>query len=530
MSRSTKYILGGLAVVGGGLYYYELQVQQVAHKRKTQHDGILSSFQKDDTDLRKYGAEKGYQIGDKLENLKSKANNHLEDLNIPETVNGAISEVEKKKSQFTSAVADRAQDLSEYASDQSDKFKLQSKALYDEAHKNDPGFFGKLLNKSSDKIDELDKKFDQFGKEVSQEIDHTLHDGKSVFVKLGDKYIDAVNHVGIKTHNAVNDAQLSLEQSADQAQRDWNHQTKKLEKEADSWFKWGSDKKKEANAELNSQAKDLENQANSWFSWGSKKTEEGKNEAVNQYNLAKKDLESAKSDFKSSSKSWLGWGDKKSDELKSEAQKKIDLAQAKLDKALSDVNKFGKNLVDTAQDKVNSAKSEGRISEEELAQRSYNSLRGWGESAQDFAEDELKAIDSYKLKHPREINWADDVFTKTENLSKHAYESAKRNYHQLVGDLDKLAQKTSGWFSSQSKEVEKATNDASSEVDRQVEEAKKQLDKAQANLNSWLSKSGKTLVDYTTDAIDATKKGLDISNDEAQKGLTKGKEWVNDKK
>lgn len=489
MSRSTKYILGGLALVGGSLYVYDQQVKQVADKRKVQHDGILSSFSKPSekqTDLREVGSEKGYKIGEQLENLRSKADKKLDQWEVPEKVNEGISNLEKKRAELAAAVSDKAQDVANYASDHADKHGKQSKYLNEEAHKNDPGFFSKLVNKSNEKVEK-----------VSNDIDQSLDDGKNFVLKLADKYIDGVNELGIKTENAVFGTKKSIEDSVIDTK---NKVKNDLEAEKNSWF--------------------------NWFLSGKSNTEKAKDDAIKQYNQAKKDFEAAKESAVSGGKSWLNWGEKQTKEASEEAQKKLKEAEGKFNSALSNLKGYGQDVLDS----VNKKDYQGRLTEEELAQRSYSTLRGWGDSAAIFAEDELETIDSYRKKHPNTYNWADDLWCRTENLSKYAYDRAKENYDNLTNEAEKTKNKGQGWFSSQSKEAEKKADQVGDDLNKKLDEAKVQLDKAQDNFNSWLSKSGKTLADYTETAIDKTKLGLSIGHEETQKGLSEGKEWVNSKK
>lgn len=201
-------------------------------------------------------------------------------------------------------------------------------------------------------------------------------------------------------------------------------------------------------------------------------------------------------------------------------------AEAKFNQSLNDLKSYGQDVYDSVSSKV----QEGSISEEELAQRSYNTLRGWGDSAAIFAEDELETIDSYRKKNPTTYNWADDLWKRSENLSRYAYEGAKENYNKLSGEAEKAKNKGQGWFSSQSKDAEKKAKEVDADLNKKLDEAKDQLDRALANFNSWLSKSGKTLADYTETAIDKTKQGLKVGHEETQKGLSEGKEWIKDKK
>ncbi|CAK7902602.1 hypothetical protein CAAN1_16S03422 [[Candida] anglica] len=524
MSKTTKYILGGLTLVGASLYVYEQQVNQVALKRKEQHQGVLSSFgsnSKDQTDLRAVGAEKGYKIGESLENLKQKANKQAESYDIPERVNSTLSTIEQKRSELAAAVAEKAEDVSKFAAEHADKHDSQSQYLHDEAHKNDPGFFKKLLNKTSDKVDEAEHSIVSGKNQLVHGVDQSLDDGKNFLLKLGDKYIDAVNHAGLGAEGAVAEAKDSADEASARAKSKLDTKAQELEAEKNSWFRWASNRREEAKAKCKERS-----EKRGWFGRKSS-ADEARDTAAANYEKAKKDLDTLRANAVSGGKSWLSWGKAQTEDLNEQTKAQLAEAEKQVNQSLAALKGYGQDLIDSIDKKFPAERS---LTEEELAQRSYNSLRGWGDSAADFAEDELRTIDSYSRKHPHQANWADDVFNKSEKLSKYAYERAQQKYNELTKEVEKSQKKAQGWFSSQSKELEKTQDDVSAEVNRQLDDAKVQLEKAKYNFSNWASKSGSQLADATEDAIDATKRGLKVGHEHAQRGLSQTQEWVNEKK
>lgn len=269
----SKKLFIGLAAVGGGLYYYDQNVQPI--------------FSKSDVPkpIANRASDTNKEVHKDLKKLDAKSRDFGSQLK--KTVSDLAADIKAKTESTVAAVKDT-----------------------------------ETYNKWSKKIDNYTQDVQLAAEEVEQ---------KPVFSRMAAKYIDFINKVGqtedeklkeLASSTSAHQQELKKElqdshqlwslwwpgkkAEAEQKADELKH---KAEKEKDSWMNWGSSKKSEAENKYNLAKSDAEKEKNQWVNWGSAKKAEGEQKA-----------DQLKADAEKEKDSWVTWGSAKKDEASQKAQ------------------------------------------------------------------------------------------------------------------------------------------------------------------------------------------------------------------
>lgn len=304
----SKKVFLGLAVVGGGLYYYDQNIQpifpreeaqRIANKTSKEALVVNKDLQKLDTKTREFGSQ------------------------LKKTVSDLATEVKQKTDSALTSVKD-----------------------------------SELYNKWSSKVEDYTKDVELAAEEVEQ---------KPLFPRLAAKYVDFVNRIGQtdeeklkELQSATSARQQEIKKELLDSRQSWSswwsgkksevdskasELENKAEKKKDSWVNWGSSKKDEAERELNKAKADAEKEKNLWVNWGSSKKEEAKDK-----------LDQAKNDAEKEKNLWVNWGSSK----KAEAEKELNKAKADAEKEKNSWTNWGSAKVDEADKQLQSASKDAQ--------------------------------------------------------------------------------------------------------------------------------------------------------------------------
>lgn len=360
VSKMSKKVLLGLAVVGGGLYYYDQNVLPIFTTDK-KGAPIAVGNTKPSKDVRKeYG-----KLEDKAKDFGSQ---------LKKTVDESVTDLKNKKESAVSSI------------------------------------------KNSETYEKWSGKFEDYKDDVKVAADSL--EKKPVGNKLAAKYIDLVNKLGEtdderlkELASATSERQQEIKKELAQSQRTWyswltgqkdeiKHDVKdkkdelaaKAEKEKNSWFNWGSEKADEAEKAAKDAKASVKAEKESWVNWGSAKADEAQQAAKN----AEKDLKAEKD-------KWVNWGSAKSDEAQKAAKdahqdakdayeslkKQVsDNFEAGKQRALDEYYRAKKNVEDLtkqAQERAGQVKS--RVEDDEHLRRAKNDFQSALKNLKRFGND-----------------------------------------------------------------------------------------------------------------------------------------------
>lgn len=334
----AKKILLGLAVVGGGLYYYDQNILPIFTTDK-KGAPIAVGQAKPSKEVRKeYG-----KLEDKAKDFGSQ---------LKKTVDEGVTDLKNKKDSAISSIKD------------SDTYEKWSQKLED--YKGD-------VKVAADSLDD-----------------------KPLANKLAAKYIDIVNKLGETDDERLKELPLAtsarqqeIKKELAQSQRTWyswfSGEKEELksdikntkddlaalaEKEKNAWFNWGSKKADEAQQAAENAKKDAKAEKDKWVNWGSNKADE-----------AQRAAEDAKKDVKAEKDKWVSWGSNKADEAQKAAEDAKKDVKAEKDKWVN----WGSNKANEAQKAVNNAQKD--------AKDAYESLKN--AASENFEAAKQRALDEY---------------------------------------------------------------------------------------------------------------------------------------
>ncbi|AOA60772.1 Hypothetical protein PP7435_CHR1-0419 [Komagataella phaffii CBS 7435] len=255
----------------------------------------------------------------------------------------------------------------------------------------------------------------------------------------------------------------------------------------------------------------------SWWQWGQQKSDEVSRESEKQYEIAKAKLEDATQSLREQGQDALDTADSQYQTWKSQWQSKLNDAKEKTDDLVSQAKEQTKSFSSEARSKLdkfrqefNSKKEELRkkyahLSEEELDGKAFESLRGWGESAEAFAREEY-------LESKRNA-------AETRSTLQRGYDLSQQKLKEAQDEFNRTKK---AWFSWGKDQNEEAHNLAS----RKLAEAQKSFDDASKQLDQFTSSVAKSAKDNSDFVVQKTKEGLDVANDKAQDGLSSVSNWI----
>lgn len=251
----AKKILLGLAVVGGGLYYYDQNVLPIFTTDKKGAPIALGNI-KPSKEVR----EEYHKLGDKAKDFGGQ---------LKQKAKESVAELKEKKDSAVSSIKD---------SETYDKWALQ---------------------------------LEDYSKEVKVATDSL--ENKALGNKLAAKYIDAVNKLGETHEDRLKDLASSTSARQQEIKKDlakskntwfsWfagekedlkndakkktDELSAKAEKEKKAWFNWGSAKADEAQQAAVDAKNDVKAEKDKWINWGSAKVDEAHKDAKEAYETGK---------------------------------------------------------------------------------------------------------------------------------------------------------------------------------------------------------------------------------------------------
>lgn len=579
---NTRYLLGGAAILGASYYVYQQRleqsritaIEQDSLKNKLPGFGSGSSS----TDPREGPGqhagrkidEAAYQARDKFDSLKDEANKKLD---------SQFAQAENEKARlanWTSQKISNAQDQLDHTVTSS---KEKAEAFRKEVHKDDPKGLNKFGQDIKANAEDVKHKTESSLESAKDSVFGSLSSAKDSIIGSKNKAEDELNAGANKVKSTATDFKQQAESKADEAS-----------KQATSWF---SSAKKDTQDSLESAQKTAEDKSRSFFSWGSSKKDDTKESIDAAYDEAQKIFDDAEKRYKETKSSWFSFNkDSKKKEIHEEAEKQLDAAQKNLDSASSKFKNWQSKATETIKDKADQLKPSnsrydrdagydkanefftgelinrregvpsksgglgfydwlrgGSPSEEErLARGARQGLRGWGESAEQFSNDEYEEAQSLSGRPKEQKTWGIPGFFKSgsnkseeqiasnarqglrgwgENAAQFADDEVDEAKRQgLKGKVNEAKEKGAGikdWFKSGSnKDEERIARDAKAGLkgwgenaaqfaDDEADEVKRQATKAQEHYdaklkewNSWADKkyenSAKGAEDYYKDA------------------------------
>lgn len=334
----AKKILLGLAVVGGGLYYYDQNVLPIFTTDKKGAPVAIGQAKPSQEVRKEYG-----KLEDKAKDFGSQ---------LKKTVDEGVHDLKNKKDSAISSIKD------------------------------------------SDTYDKWSQKLEDYKGDVKVATE-SLED-KPLANKLAAKYIDIVNKLGETDDERLKELPLAtsarqqeIKKELAQSQRTWyswfSGEKEELksdikntkddlaalaEKEKNAWFNWGSKKADEAQQAAENAKKDAKAEKDKWVNWGSSKADD-----------AQKAAEDAKKDVKAEKDKWVNWGSKKADEAQQAAENAKKDVKAEKDKWVN----WGSNKAEDAQKAVNNAQRD--------AKDTYESLKN--AASENFEVAKQRALDEY---------------------------------------------------------------------------------------------------------------------------------------
>lgn len=575
---NTRYFIGGAAILGASYYVYQQRLEQ-SRVTAIEQDSLknkIPGFGSGSSSLdpregpgqhtgRKID-EAAYNARDKFDSLKYDAEKKLD---------SSFAQAEKDKAKLAGWANDKISSAQGQLDQTAAASREKAEAFRKDLHKDDPKGLHKL------------------GHDIKSDAEYAKEKTESSLGSAKDSVLGSLT----SAKNSIVGSKNKAEDELNDLSRQASNKADEASNKASSWF---SSAKKDTKDSLESAQKQTEAKSKSFFNWGSSKKDESKEAIDAAYDDAQKIYDDAQKRFNETKSSWFSWGkvDDKQKELHQEAQKQLDAAQKNLDSASS---KF-KNWKSQASDKIDQLKpdsyksrdtlsdkanefytgelinrregsSSGGVGfydwlrggsptdEERIARNAKQGLRGWGESAEQFANENYDEISGKK----QEKSWGIPGYFKSgspnddEKIARGARKGLRgwgENAEQFANDeVDEVrAKKESkswgipGYFKSGSdkSEEEIAKNaraglkgwgeNAAQFADDEAEEAKRQASKIQEQYdakvkewNSWANKkyedNAKGAQDYFNDA----QKSVEDARKDLESGANHWWSWGKEK-
>lgn len=347
----AKKLLLGLAVVGGGVYYYDRNVSPI-FPRDSKGQPVAITNAKPSKEVRKEFSKLQEDSKDFGSQLKK-------------TVNESVADVRQKTDSTVSSIKD------------------------------------------SDMYNKWSKKLDSYLKDVQTAAEEI--ENKPLGNRLAAKYIRFVNSIGQteddklkELASSTSSKQRELEKDLNKSKQSWSSWWSGKKSEAEdkkdelateakrkknSWIYWGEQKKSEAEDKTDELTADAKKKKNSWISWGELKKDEAKQEkdswvswGEKKSDEAKKAAKDAKTDAESEKNKWVSWGSSKADE----AEKAAKDASSDWKSTLEDSKKLLSSNLEAGKQKAIEEYNYAKKNLEDLTKQAQDRANGlWGKADED---------------------------------------------------------------------------------------------------------------------------------------------------
>ncbi|CDR40168.1 CYFA0S04e05050g1_1 [Cyberlindnera fabianii] len=520
-----RYVLGGAAVAGAAYYLYAQRLEQA----QTPAGGIkLPAFGSSSNKTEGTGE----RTGRKLDEAVLNARDRLDDLSheTGKSIDRTLASAEQQRSKFNGWASDKLEDAQDHLDKHADSAKKKADQLAKQAHRDDPG------------------RIKQFGQEVKDtfedattSVNNSLHNAKQSIVGTKDSAEKSATDAKEKVKDSVEDAKDKasgwFSRAAPATSEEELARRSKLALEG-----WGETAAANANEYYDSVAS-KPSSSSSWFGWGrSKDTQEAAQEA---YDSAKKSYEDAKAHLRETSNSWFSFKeDPEKKRLHAEAEKQLEAAQKQYDAATSKLNEWKERAQRALSTNGTTTKHydgfydwlRGGYPYLGSNRSSADTIRGWGKSAQDAANEQyynskqsvndLKrtyndAADEVSRSTKDWTKWFNRKYAETAQGAKDYYNDANSALADAQKELDA---QTSHWWSW----GKKTSKDLELQAKKDVEEAQRRVNDATNQLSKWGIDTQDKLLKVTEDALKQTRDGLNKANEKTQEGLKSAQSWTRD--
>ncbi|CEP62122.1 Om45p LALA0_S04e08328g [Lachancea lanzarotensis] len=535
---SSKVIIGGVVTVAAGYALYEYQLQQRQQRATLQP----AAFQKE---RETHAFERqGERAGAKLDSAANQAREQARDLahDADEKVTSTMAEVERAKARGTQWVYEHLGEAQDKVEDRRDKYLERSGELH------------AIVENTRERERAQQNAVKRFVNDTRDQISSDIQNIRAGVADDASSIRDAI--IGAKKQGQ--DTAQSWENSARDTAVDAKHTA---EDKSQSIFNWGFGKAEKARAkaieeydQANKHFHELSEKYKSesgLFSGGSDELKKQVNAAEAQLKSYKQKLEDATAKYsqyttdninelsdkleeedrklrKKGFFTWLTGKDsgastqkKKSDNVDEIASHSVvgwgETAEALAKEELDDLvrnKQIGRSEAQRRLDELKKIKDEGWFTyqgknDAELAQRAANTLKGWGETASQLAQDEYEETRRRLPQAPKSLSDAVDV-------AKQKVESTKK-------ELDKAS--TEWWSQGKDKK-----NELHDKAQKQYEEAEREYRSSLESLADWSEKAKGKFWSGADTALDATKSTTDTLHTKAKQGLNAAQDFVQDKK
>ncbi|ODQ79070.1 hypothetical protein BABINDRAFT_162140 [Babjeviella inositovora NRRL Y-12698] len=564
---ATRYILGGAAIAGAAYYVYDTNQQRALYGTP------LSQQLRNSADTAASKALDGLNTAkNELQSAKYDLQNNLEAAkhDLKGNLNTAVRDIRGN-------VNSAAEDVTEWTRDKYNELvHALSHATTEEK--------ARLRARYGRKYDEVANA----SAEERQLVLARLDVSKSPLLQVSDKYIDAVNDIGISTENALQsikntvigakdtvadttDAAVSgvvsardsivntVSDAADsvaETKKTWlgasasdravvNTEAKTAAAVANAVRGWG-DLATYASEELANDHGAVTRDANGKIlNWSADKLAEAKSNAEAALAEARSELEAAQKEFKKLTNSWFS----STKEAEAAAQQKLDEAQRKFDHAARSIEPYTRQLVSRAGDGLSYLKSGAEKATEAVRENATGIAKETQRLSKDY-------IGSASVTDIKEERLAAQTAQALHGWGETAAALAEEEYEEVFQKNDTATGKIWKWAFTNKESAEEAVLYARNELatakkeldsthkrwyqfgrsvdtelqqkaQRNYEQAQKGFEHAQAQAKQFTEKANQAFWTGANDAVDQTKEGLDVAHDKAQGGLEGVKQWIN---
>lgn len=617
---NTRYFLGGAALLGAGYYVYQQRLEQ--SRITVQDDSLKNKIPGFGSGSSKYDPREGpgQHAGRKVDEAAYNARDKFEDLkyDASKKLDSTFSQAEKDKAKLANWTSDKISGAQESLDQAAAKSKEKADAFYKEAHKDDPKGLKKWGQDIKSEAEAAKNKTEDTLEGAKDSVLGSLTSAKDSIVGSKNKAEREVSNAAEKTKQRANDLSNQASNKADEASE-----------KASSWF---SSAKEDTKDTLNQAQQKGEEKSRSFFNWGSSKKDESKEAIDAAYDDAQKIYDDAQKRYKETKRSWFSWSkDEKKDQLHQEAQKQLDAAQKNLDSAKAKFKDWTNRTTETVKGKVNEYTPNSRgdsydkanefftgelinrregsstggygfygwlrggrpspTEEERIAHGARRGLRGWGENAEQFADEEYDEARRLAGHAPGKKSWGVPGWFSSgsnkdeeriardarqglrgwgenaEQFANDEYDESKRQITKAQKEADARLKEWNAWankkYDDSAQGAQDYYNDAQAAVQRaqkdlndnashwwswsknkskdfelqakkNLEDAETKLSDATTNLKKWGNDAAESanlkFWSSADDAIHSTKEGLNTVNKKTQEGLSDARSWVQDQK
>lgn len=388
---TAKKVFIGLAVVGGGLYYYDQNVAPIFPKDKkvaVPSEAVNKDLRKLDRQTHELGSQVKKTAGDQADAFRSKTDSAVSA--VKEKTDSAVNAVKESDmyNRWSGKLDDYLKDV-RLAAEEIEQKPLPSRlaAKYIE-------LVNKIGQTETEKLDELASSTSSRQQQIKSEMNRSQQSWSSWW---SGKKNEADSKVDELQSRAEQEKQGWLNWGSskkDEADAKMRQAKDDAEKKKDLWMSWGSSKKEEADRKLSNAKADAEKEKDLWVSWGSSKKDE-----------ADRKLKQAQNDAEKSKDLWVSWGNSKADEVNSKAQEAKDSAQSQYEKqkknlsesfeagknrAVSEYNRAKANLDDLtkqASDKAGTLFGQAKVDEQNHLEKAKQDLQSAATNLRKYGSD-----------------------------------------------------------------------------------------------------------------------------------------------